>query len=112
MATTAAKPYFQDAAPNTHPFSVTGKTAIVTGAGSGTCLSHFLFSPFFMHFLFSRRHILGYKGGLANTHTRNQLLVRLSASLSRLQRLDRGSGTQAGGADAFVPTLVSERREG
>ncbi|KAF2791748.1 NAD(P)-binding protein [Melanomma pulvis-pyrius CBS 109.77] len=31
----ASKPYFQDAVPNTNPFSVDKKSAIVTGAGSG-----------------------------------------------------------------------------
>ncbi|KAF2184038.1 NAD(P)-binding protein [Zopfia rhizophila CBS 207.26] len=31
----ARQPYFVDATANTHPFSVEGKTAIVTGAGSG-----------------------------------------------------------------------------
>jgi hypothetical protein len=36
---TTSKSYVQDAPPNTHPFSVNGKTAIVTGAGSGMHIS-------------------------------------------------------------------------
>ncbi|KAF2492961.1 short chain dehydrogenase [Lophium mytilinum] len=36
---TSKQEFLESAAANTHPFSVKGKTAIVTGAGSGICLS-------------------------------------------------------------------------